>query len=103
MKQLTKESTERLLRRTALIQLHTGALTRDAASLSASIATGGDSDYSRRFGAAAAALAQTGHTPDQLAQKLETRLRSRGAPALQRDYTQSHPDIKLDPNREMPL
>lgn len=86
-----------------MIQLHTGALTRDAASLSAFIATGGNSEYSRRFGAGAAALAETGQTPDQLAQKLQTRLQSRGAPGLQREHTQSRPDIPLDPNREMPL
>jgi hypothetical protein len=103
MKQLTDQSTEKLFRRTSLIQFDTGALTRDAASLSAFIATGGNSDYSRRFGAAAAALAEKGHTPDQLAQRLETMGRSRGAPGLQRDHARDHPEIALDLNREFPL
>jgi hypothetical protein len=101
MKQLTQQSTGRLLRRTALIQLHTGTPTRDAASLSAFIATGGNSEYSRRFGAGAARLAETGYTLDQLAQKLETRLQSRGASSLQREH--NRPDLTLDPDREMPL
>ena len=99
--QLTEHSTEPLLRRTALIQQHTGALTRDAASLSAFIATGGNAEYSRRFGAAAASLAETGHTPDHLAQKLETKIRSRGNAGLQRDHIQGRPDVTLDP--EIPL
>jgi hypothetical protein len=86
-----------------LIQHHTGALTRDAASLSAFVANGGNSEYSRRFGAAAAALAETGQTPDQLTQKLQTRPQSRGAPGIQRDHTQGRPDLTLDPDREMPL
>lgn len=103
MKELTEESTERLLRRTALIQAHTGALTRDAASLAAFIATGGNSEYSRRFGAATASLAATGHTPDQLAHKLETRLHSRATSDFQRDRTPGRPDITLDLNREIPL
>jgi hypothetical protein len=102
MKQLTAQSTERLLRRTALIQQHTGALTRDAAALSAFIATGGNADYSRAFGVGAAALAEKGHTPDQLAQKLETRIRARDTQGLQRDRTQGRPDITLDRDRDMP-
>lgn len=102
MKQLTEQSTVRLLRRTALIQQLTGALTRDAASLSACIATAGNSGYSRQFGAGAAALSEKGHTADQLAQKLETRIRSRDNQGFQRDRIQGRPDMRLDPDCEMP-
>jgi hypothetical protein len=103
MKELAEPSTERLLRRTALIQRHTGALARDAASLSAFMGTGGDTDYSRRFGEAVALWGKTEHTPERLAQRIEARIRSKGAPGLQHDHTPGRPDVTLDPNREMPL
>jgi hypothetical protein len=102
MKELTEQSMERLLRRTALIQRHTGALARDAASLSAFMATGGDPEYSRRFGETVALWGKTEHTPERLAQRIEARVRSRGTPGPQRDHTSGRPDITVDPNRELP-
>jgi hypothetical protein len=97
IKELTEQSTERLLRRTALIQSHTGALARDAASLSAFMATGGDSEYSRRFGEAVALWGKTEHTPQRLAQRIEAKVRSRATPGLRRDQTPGRADIALRP------
>ena len=96
---MTEESLKRLARRTALIQKETGATTRDAASLAACIATGGDHEYARRFAGAVAALAAKGHTADQLPGRLQ--IRSKSNEGFQRDHSPDRPDLTTDPDRQI--
>jgi hypothetical protein len=96
---MTKESIQRLARKTALIQEETGAITRDAASLAACIATGGDHEYARRFAGAVTTLASKGHTADQLAGRLQTRSKSNHG--FQPDHSPDRLDLTVDPNRQI--
>ena len=100
---MTEESTQLLIRRTAIIQEETGATTRDAASLAACIATGGNHDYSRRYAKAAAHLAATGHTADELARKLQTQIRPESNPGIRRDHGLRRSDLKVDPDNQIQL
>jgi hypothetical protein len=96
---MTEESLQRLARRTALIQEETGATTRDAASLAACIATGGDHEYARRFAGAVTALASKGHTADQLAGRLQTR--SKSNQGFRREHSLDRSDLTADPDRQI--
>ena len=100
---MKEESIQLLLRRTALIQKGTGATTRDAASLAACIATGGNHEYSRRYAEAAAHLAATGHTADELARKLQAQIRSRSNPGFRRDQGLGRPGPTVDPDDHIQL
>jgi hypothetical protein len=96
---MTEESLQRLARRTALIQEETGATTRDAASLAACIATGGDNEYARQFAGAVAALASKGHTADQLPGRLE--IRSKSNEGFERDHSPDRWDLTADLDRQI--
>ena len=100
---MTEESTRKLLRRTTLIQKETGAITRDAASLAACIATGGDHAYSRRYAEAAAHLAATGHTADALARNLQEQNRSQSNPGFRRVHGPVRSDLTVDPDNQIQL
>jgi hypothetical protein len=98
---MTDESTQKLLRRTALIQQETGATTRDAASLAACIATGGNHEYSRRYAAGAANLAAKGHTADELARKLQVQIRSKSNQVFGCVPSPDRPDLTVDPDNQI--
>src|SRR5271165_2082827 len=100
---MTEESTQLLLRRTALIQEETGATTRDAASLAACIATGGNHAYARRYAEAAAHLAATGHTADELARKVQTQIRSKSNAGFRRDHGLGRSGLTVDPDNQIQL
>jgi hypothetical protein len=103
MKTLTEESTEKILRRAAIIQAHLGAPTRDATSVSAFLATGGNGEYARRFSVAADALATRGHSPDEISRRLAARIESKSKHAFRRDHRADRSDLTVDPNREVQL